>query len=78
MMKETELKPCPFCGQRARLWQITRALSGECSGTIRCSCGCTFTKEWYEILPKDGFVLGNDDIVTAWNRRADNEQREAD
>ena len=64
-MKETELKPCPFCGGKAR---ITKSNLG--TNLIYCTeCPTTFGRYWFS---------KKRDIIKAWNRRADNEQREAD
>ncbi len=68
-MKETELKPCPFCGGEAKL-----AISNQCMAKAYC------------VVCKDSHCRGSgrklvrdiETAINAWNRRADNEQREAD
>ena len=78
-MKETELKPCPFCGGEAVLESTT-----ECMGHgeyikkhyVMCAkCG-TKGKSEYEYSKSSEKCIT--DCKEAWNRRADNEQREAD
>ena len=63
MSKETELKPCPFCGSEAAFLSET--------ATIKCKkCGGAF------IVTNP--LISRLEAVNAWNRRADNEQRETD
>ena len=62
-MKETELKPCPFCGGKAHIYQ-------DCTGYYVAQCDkCGI-----------GTLLCGDKRTAKrrWNRRSDNEQREAD
>jgi Lar family restriction alleviation protein len=61
----SDLKPCPFCGEREHLypshhWPGTGAPYGiDCLG-----CGIDFT-------PREGM-----DVIAAWNRRAaDNQEK---
>jgi Lar family restriction alleviation protein len=69
-MSEIELKPCPFCGSKAqRLTSTPFYMMPQYRGrrAILCvDCGV--------------IMLGNDErkATELWNRRADNEQREAD
>lgn len=83
-MKETELKPCPLCGSAVKITEIrlgtpyNNGNNVDYSATIECVCGLSFEKEWTIITAKDGAVYTSEDICTAWNRRANNEQREAD
>ena len=64
-MKETELKPCPFCGSKAqRLSSTPFYMMPQYRGrrAILCvNCGV--------------IMLGNDEekATELWNRRADNE-----
>lgn len=67
-MKETELKPCPFCGGIPQI-TINKMNSKPsfmygvlCVGDERHSVSVGY----FEIV---------DEAITAWNRRADNEQR---
>lgn len=68
-----ELKPCPFCGGRARLCsRYVPALSVvacavECTG---CYCAVDFT-EWDET--GCGIAPGRDEVAEKWNRRANDE-----
>ena len=62
-MKETELKPCPFCGGKADFITDT--------ATIKCKqCGGAFVVT--------NPLISRLEVAKAWNRRADDEQREAD
>ena len=68
--KMAEIKPCPLCGGRVAITEFI-AKGGEpaeYSAKIQCRCGLTFEREW---MPTEGYVelLGNDDIITAWNKR---------
>jgi Lar family restriction alleviation protein len=60
-MKETELKPCPFCGYEARLYFDVH----DMNGVVCKKCGAKIY----------GFG-SRGSAKSAWNRRADNEQRE--
>ena len=77
-MKETELKPCPFCGGNAELYDDT-----ECGGFG------LYVKRFFVICEECHASGGeaNDYVdkgnlkklaIKRWNRRTDNEQREAD
>jgi len=55
----TELKPCPFCGSKAEIYQ-----DYEGSWTIECTV--CFARSWPR---KD-----KEQAIEAWNRRATNEQ----
>ena len=69
-MKETELKPCPFCGGTAEMIKIPHIPRGT-DYTPRCKhtwCCGRLTKKWAR----------KEDAIRFWNRRTDNEQREAD
>lgn len=89
-MKGRELKPCPFCGGEVLFennfarYNVTH--HGECE-----KCGMVFEyTEKHEELSVDYPLLGekriyynimkqmNASFEEAWNRRADNEQRETD
>ena len=79
-MKEIELKPCPFCGNKNIEVVVDSATYSlglydtdcEVSFSIMCSvssCGCGSSSGWHD---------SRESAINAWNRRADNEQREAD
>lgn len=60
MDKQTELKPCPFCGGNAKIVEGYDCLLGETVYYIEC-CDCKAT-----------FLDGNDNReneIKKWNRR---------
>lgn len=73
-MKETELKPCPFCGGEAKAYGIPvhkhnfaglPELGG--GGFVECmNCTACLSEN------------SKEKAIEAWNRRSENEQREAD
>ena len=71
-MKETELKPCPFCGGEVELrgglenWRPTfyDPDSGGDPYYIQCKCGCFFDNGYWEA----------EDLINAWNRRSTDER----
>ena len=72
-MKENELKPCPFCGGEAVL-EPYKARKGY-EANIQCNGGCLALMRTITYDTEEEAV---NNVVKAWNRRADNEQREAD
>lgn len=57
-MKKVELKPCPFCGNEAKI-DINVALQGYRVACTRIlSCGAKF--EWFD---------KEKEAIEAWNRR---------
>ena len=59
-----ELKPCPFCGEKARL------LVSNCVRVLCTKCGVTTR------ILVDSERVGTsavEDVIKAWNRRADDE-----
>ena len=79
-MSGSELKPCPFCGGEVRIFYTMKIgiPTGDdgCQATARCSntlhCGAEIQR-W--AARKD---WARESAVNAWNRRANNEQRDAD
>lgn len=62
MTEHEKIKPCPFCGDRERLYWD---LSADCTGSPMCGCfGCG-------AHVTHGTVA---DAIAAWNRRADIDQ----
>ena len=62
-MKNTELKPCPFCGNNAVCFEEEYSFFGL--GVIYCNdCDVFFSL--------DDINASDDDICAAWNRRAEN------
>lgn len=84
-MKETELKPCPVCKAKAYIHRDAPDgyFMGYSAGCPRYHIndgihGISAVEEHEE---KGYAVHGcytKEEAITAWNRRADNEQREAD
>jgi endogenous inhibitor of DNA gyrase (YacG/DUF329 family) len=85
-MKETELKPCPKCGSKSARVLEHRHDAGM-SGYIdmarvvcaRCGKSGAMVDDWdnhYERIMKNLTLA--ELAIEVWNRRADNEQREAD
>lgn len=84
-MKEIELKPCPFCGSTSLKIESkhhgTHYYSGTHSATVRCqkcharggTASCKVEKGKHRADSETELKA-----IEAWNRRADNEQREAD
>lgn len=67
-MAEYELKPCPFCGGRARLF-VDGGVRVICS---KCSVGTMNLTD--SILYESNAV---ETVVATWNRRADNGDKES-
>jgi Lar family restriction alleviation protein len=65
-MKETELKPCPFCGGEAEYKTFTTGrILKFTAHYIACSvCGC-----------QTNVQFTNKEAATKWNRRADHERK---
>ena len=70
-MKETELKPCPFCGASEDC-HFVNLLS---DGTWALHHYCEKVNDELTVTLS---VYGNSkkEVIERWNRRADNEQRE--
>ena len=68
-MKETKLKPCPFCGRPAKIheedWDCHKSdkpYQAVCEGAyIRAEEGCGAETLWYAT---------EEEAIAAWNRRA--------
>ena len=85
-MENIELKPCPFCGGKAEIhYQPIYTDNGVCIRCTECKARSKFfpcdCKYMYYHGEKDVFISkerATQDAINLWNRRADNEQREAD
>lgn len=77
-MKETELKPCPFCGGKASISIVGKGLESG-TFTVTYEVGCTECRIKFKgttyLLIKDGepmvSVDGYKECTDLWNRRAD-------
>lgn len=71
-MKETEIKPCPFCGGSAticdhKFWSSAKKDFSYHSYGVKCrACGVENYQFWET----------EEEAITAWNRRADDEPTE--
>ena len=65
-----ELKPCPFCGGEATLFQIkciTHSNGGAGMFQVKCvNLQCN-------VSPKTMYESSKDEAIVAWNRRANDE-----
>lgn len=78
-MKETELKPCPFCNGEAVLYHQSSKYTNYDGDYAYCmKCGCR--TRLFECFNGTGKTHEDTEVdaINAWNRRSDNEQREAD
>ena len=66
-MKETELKPCPFCGGNAVLEYFKSRKGYE--ATIQCNGECVL---YMSTITHDTEQEAIEAVTRAWNRRADN------
>ena len=68
MEKQIELKPCPFCGGKAFVSAKLPYFGEELTLAVVCE-QCNASSKHRRTKEK---------AIEDWNRRADNEQREAD
>ena len=69
----TPLNKCPLCGRLPNLniKAGTAYNNGTCidyHGEIECECGLLLEREWTKMRAKDGYILRDEDVFTAWNR----------
>jgi hypothetical protein len=86
-MANTELKPCPFCGGTevyAEISFLTKEFRIYCADP-ESSCPVAMRLSFSDAGLGDGSIVSfyemetiMEQLIEAWNRRADNEQREAD
>ena len=86
-MKETELKPCPFCGGNdLTIKDNTNMVYGFDGYEIRCRCGCRFAsgsvhdhywqgKKYCTPITENSKKIAYDKMIEDWNRRSDNEKK---
>ena len=70
-MKETELKPCPFCGSTEEPFIMPHA------GGRRWSLDHYCSRDKNDEITIVISIYGNsrEEVIARWNRRADNERR---
>lgn len=61
-MKETELKPCPFCGEIPSYYQYG----------IEWCVECRSRECW--VVPETALCASKEEAATKWNRRATDEK----
>lgn len=73
-----ELKPCPFCGEEARLFVSVGGVCVKCTGGFKTGCACQtawFSDDQY-VNGMEGWrkteYTATEKAVVAWNRRANN------
>ena len=72
----SELKPCPFCGSKARLFVGYDGVCVMCTAAFSKDCGCQTS--WYDdassVCGTNGWRKNSktavDRAIEAWNRRA--------
>lgn len=66
-----KLKPCPFCGEEAKL-QTSISSSIPKRATAICYCEyCGSSTKWFKDFERDGTFI--DKAIEAWNRRVDDD-----
>ena len=88
MSRETELKPCPFCGRNdLEIKDYTDRVYGFDGYEIRRKCGCRFAsgsvhehyfegKKYCTPITEKSKNMAYDKMIEDWNRRTDNERTE--
>ena len=88
-MKETELKPCPFCGGQAELKDYTGNVYGFNGYEIKCKCGCGLKShlcsevicqgnKYSTPVTENGKAKALKDLINLWNGSADRKQSEGE
>ena len=73
-----ELKPCPFCGGEVKIYTCDKASSFDCwftvgvTGKNGCDCRYSMNSQLFNAADKDARERARQQLVGAWNRRADN------
>lgn len=76
-MKETELKPCPFCGGEVRAYFTNYITLNKKMYHLNCNRCNTY----FGITENSRYVSTKTterELIEAWNRRVDNVQRETE
>ncbi len=88
-MKETELKPCPFCGGEVELKDCTSNFYGFNGYEIKCNCGCRLKSHLCSEMVFNGNKCSTpvtergkskalSDLVSLWNGIADSKRIEGE
>ena len=72
-MKETELKPCPFCGKVEDEHSVHTRNDGSWVFSHPCDRDDGELTIFISVYGKT-----KEELINRWNRRLDNEQRETD
>lgn len=73
-MKETKLKPCPFCGHSA-IVVCNKYRHDKFSFCVQCGNTGTDGFDICFVLPQTYEYDEKTDAINAWNKRANSEQR---
>ena len=69
-----ELKPCPFCGKKAKLYVSSeRGISVKCTN-YDCLCQTPWCEDWSTIRGNDRWIKEEtacEYVIKIWNRRAE-------
>ena len=76
----SELKPCPFCGGKGELRDLTGNVYGFNGYEIKCACGCYLKShlcselqwvgnKYYTPVTERGKSKALEDLINLWNRR---------
>ena len=74
------IKPCPFCGEKARLYVSDVGVCVKCTGGFKTGCACQ--TEWFDDVSygngTDGWrnakYTATEKAVVAWNRRGNDDE----
>lgn len=72
-MKDTVLKPCPFCGGKAEIKKATALIYGALSSEIyhqyKVHCTNCYAETIYYSKPEKLSIEAKQDAINAWNKR---------
>lgn len=67
MTATDKLKPCPFCGGKARIMHLTSASGIETHSMVECR-SCHIKTDYYV------YEFGERNVIKVWNRRINDRQ----